>query len=164
MEQNTKKLVWFSILTIFLGTIASFLMYFFSWVASITAFITMYVFICIYKKFCQKLPNKKTLTYTILVVNITHIIAIIFGMFVTTAIANKISLGDAFSLISSTFASYVVMLVITILLTIATSLFGCLSAYQYHKSVYQTNQLAFNQNQQEQENEQDQQNIDITNN
>ena len=172
MEQNTKKLVWFSILTIFLGTIASFLLYFFGWLSSITAFITMYIFISLYKRFCQKLPDKKTLTYSILVVNITHIIAIVFALFVTTAIANKISLADAFALVSTTFVSYVGMLVITILLTIGMSLLGCLSAYQYHKNVFKTNDLDFNQNQQEKENEQElneqelneqeQQNSDIT--
>ena len=119
-----------------------------------------------------KITRQKNINIQHLVVNITHIIAIVFALFVTTAIANKISLADAFALVSTTFVSYVGMLVITILLTIGMSLLGCLSAYQYHKNVFKTNDLDFNQNQQEKENEQElneqelneqeQQNSDIT--
>ena len=131
MEQNTKNLVWINIITIFIGAIASFLLYFFGWVASITSFITMYVLILIYIKYCKKLPSKKILVGLIITVCLTHILSIVFSLFVTTAIANKISLAAAFALVASTFVSYVIVLALSITLTIAMSLFGTLSAYQF---------------------------------
>ena len=139
MDQKEKtKLIWFSILTITLGSIASFLLYFAGWVASITSFITMFVLILIYKKFCKSVPNKKTLIYEIVAVNLSHIVAIVISMFVTTAIYNNISVGDAFGLISSSLVSYLILLIITISLTVAMSLFGSLSAYQYYNNVFKT--------------------------
>ena len=138
-QQNKTKLIWFSILTIAVGTIVSFVLYFAGWVASITSFITMFVLILIYKKYCQNLPNKKTLIYELVAVNLSHVIAIVLSMFVTAAIFNNISIFDAISLISTSVVSYIVWLSITTILMIAMSLFGSLSAYQYYKNVFQQN-------------------------
>ena len=125
MEQKEKtKLIWFSILTITLGSIASFLLYFAGWVASMAAFITMFVLIFIYKKFCENLPNKKTLICQIVTVNITHIATVVLAMFVTSLLGNG--------------AASVILLIVTIVLTVIMSLFGSLSAYQYYNNVFKT--------------------------
>ena len=152
-QQNKTKLIWFSILTIALGTMVSFVLYFAGWVASITSFITMFVLILIYKKYSQNLPNKKILIWEIIAVNLSHIFAIAFSMFATAAIFNNVSIGETLSVISSSIVSYMIWLFITIVLTVAMSLFGSLSAYQYYKNVFQQTDITKQQKNQEQKQE-----------
>ena len=141
-QQNKTKLTWLSILTVALGTIASLLLYFAGWVASVTSFITMFVLIFLYKKYCGELPKRKTLIYEIIAVCTSHVLAILLSMFIMAAIYNNVSIGEAIAMISSNIVSYIVLFVITMVLTIAMSLFGTLSAYQYYKNVFKIDKLS----------------------